>query len=493
MNIDSSSLPFISVICFIEQQNESLPYLISLYCCQDYPLSRRELIIFDTSAENQLEEICSLTEGKPDALNIRYIHTSRQLPSPEKVNEIERLAKGEHKVILAANEYYPNNYLRLVVMEKKPAPSPQYNIGFYMETAFHYQVYRPILRHLLEAGYACHLLISDNVPPGLLKEMQALLAKINDPRLYANTLSAVRSTKAEYHCLVSPYYTPALKGLAPIHIRAMYGLAKEQWNHAWWNVFYHRILCYSRYSQQALNINGNAVMVGNPRFDAWHNPPEDDAGLEDLKLDPKKPTLLYAPTFGELSSIPHWAKRLERLSRDYNIITKLHHGTLYRPEEAPSLSIARKFLKNRVIDHGLTFSIMRKADFVLTDNSGFIFDAIHAGKRTILLNWENMDALLEGQKTFSSPWSADQKIRSLLPVANNIEELRYWLSTEEKWRLLEPQLKDIRDNYCDAWQDGNAGLRAANSIIETLQEKIAPQQNALLYSLRQLIFPQESK
>ncbi len=48
-------------------------------------------------------------------------------------------------------------------------------------------------------------------------------------------------------------------------------LAKETWNHADWNRFYQRILCYSHYSQRALAHFGNAKAVGNPRFDAWHN------------------------------------------------------------------------------------------------------------------------------------------------------------------------------------------------------------------------------
>lgn len=70
--------------------------------------------------------------------------------------------------------------------------------------------------------------------------------------------------------------------LAAVNIRAMYGLAKETWNHADWNRFYQSILCYSHYSQQALAHFGSAKVVGNPRFDARHNGTFDRALPENI-------------------------------------------------------------------------------------------------------------------------------------------------------------------------------------------------------------------
>lgn len=236
-----------------------------------------------------------------------------------------------------------------------------------------------------------------------------MLAALDEPRLSGSRLSEVINRRQQYACLVSPYYTPALKPLAKVQVRAMYGLAKERWNHAWWNAFYHHILCFSHYSQQALDINGNARVVGNPRFDKWHRGEVDRSALAGLRLDAKKPTLLYAPTFGALSSIPHWAESLSRLSREYNLVVKLHHGTLHRAEEADDLAIVERHIKKRVTRHDLTLPLLQCADYVLTDNSGFIFDAIHAGKRVILLDWAGMDDLLAQDVTYSNPHSAEQK------------------------------------------------------------------------------------
>lgn len=380
-----------------------------------------------------------------------------------------------------------------VTEKKKEQQQPISNqlgktIGFYLETAFHYQLYKPMLSYLLDAGYHCDLLISDMVPKALLDEMCKLLDEIDEPRLSGTRLTEAKNRKQQYACLISPYYTPMLSGLARVQIRAMYGLAKESWNHAWWNAFYHHILCYSHYSQQALDINGNTTVVGNPRFDKWHRQEIDISALNGLKLDAKKPTLLYAPTFGELSSIPHWVEQLERLQRDYNVIIKLHHGTQHRGEEAKQLSQARRHLKKQVIRHDLSLPLLQRADYVLSDNSGFIFDAIHAGKRVILLDWEGMEDLLTDNKTYSNSHSPEQQIRSLLPTAKNMSDLRQYLSAEFDWQSLETPLAEIRKHYCDAFQDGFAGKRAAQAIMDAAAVSAPLQENTLLYSLQQKLF-----
>lgn len=140
-----------------------------------------------------------------------------------------------------------------------------------METSFHYTLYRPIITALQAQGQSCTLVINDRVFKPFLDEMLETLKNIDDPQLKGMRLSEMQTHGQRVKCLVSPYHTPALNGLAAVNIRAMYGLAKETWNHADWNRFYQSILCYSHYSQQALAHFGSAKVVGNPRFDAWHN------------------------------------------------------------------------------------------------------------------------------------------------------------------------------------------------------------------------------
>lgn len=341
-------------------------------------------------------------------------------------------------------------------------------IGFFMETAFHYTLYRPIITALQAQGQSCTLVINDRVFKPFLDNMLTMLSSIDDPQLKGMRLSVMQAHGQRVKCLVSPYYTPALNGLAAVNIRAMYGLAKEAWNHADWNGFYQRILCYSHYSQQALAHFGNAKVVGNPRFDTWHNDTFDRTIPDNIKLDERKPMLLYAPTFGALSSLPHWAEKLGHLNSDVNLICKLHHGTCSRPEEAASLALARRHLKQRIDSASHTQALLAKADYVLTDNSGFIFDAIHVDKRVILLDFPGMAELLDGEKSYSTPESADQRIREILPVAHDMAELRYLLSEAFDWSAVQARLTEIRHHYCDAFMDGKAGERAAMVIVEAL-------------------------
>lgn len=361
-------------------------------------------------------------------------------------------------------------------------------IGFYMESAFHYQLYQPMLRELLDAGYPCDLLISDAVPKAQLTEMCALLAEIDNPLLSGSRLSEVKNRQQQYACLIGPYYTPALHGLARVQIRAQYELAESGWNHAWWNAFYHHILCYSHYSQQALNINGNALVIGNPRFDKWYSQKIDATALASLKLDAKKPTLLYAPTAGALSSLPRWAEPLSRLTREYNIILKRPHDARHRSEEADALAKACHPLKKQVTRHDLTLPLLHAADYVLSDHSGFVFDAIHAGKRIVLLAWDGMEDPQVSDATHARTLRPEQVIRSHLPVARDMAQLRDCLAADYDWKGAEAAMNDIRQHYCDAFQDGHAGQRAARVIMDAVDNPRDPAESPLLHSLQKKLF-----
>lgn len=343
-------------------------------------------------------------------------------------------------------------------------------VAFYMETSFHYEVYRNIISVLLSKNVKCELLINDLIEKKFVAEMISGLNNIKMPGLTCTTLSCILQTEKKYHCLITPYYIRHLKNSAHIHIRALYGLAKNQWNHAHWNSDYHYILCYSDYTQTSLNVGDKAIVVGNPRFDDWHNNTWSRTLLDGIKIDPAKPTLLYAPTYGDLSSIPHWAERLGRMNKEYNIIAKLHHRTLYKESERNMLKLVRRFIKNIVSDSATTFALLDCADYVITDNSGFIFDAINADKKVILLNWPGMEKLLINQASYSSVDSPEQKVREFMPVATDMQDIRRYLSADYPWENLNTSLQQIKTHYCDAFNDGMAGLRAALVIVEALHE-----------------------
>lgn len=349
-----------------------------------------------------------------------------------------------------------------------PIISKDICIGFFMETSFHFEVYRNIIAALLKQNIRCELVINDVIEPEFVSEMLTSLEKIKIAGLDCTLLSAALNHSKTYSCMVTPYYLQYLEGIANVHVRTLYGLAKNQWNHAPWNEKYSAILCYSHYTKKSLSLDDKTYIVGNPRFDDWHNNNYANTSPENISIQPEKKTILYAPTYGELSSIIPWAEKLSRLSHEYNIITKLHHGTLCKKSEAIALKTVRRHIKNIVTDSNVTFSLLEKADYVITDNSGFIFDAINADKKIILLDWPGMETLLAEGKSFSSVDSPEQQVRAFMPVARDMVDLRRYLADDYPWQEHAGQLQHIKTEYCDAFNDGMAGQRAAQVIIDSI-------------------------
>lgn len=342
------------------------------------------------------------------------------------------------------------------------------NIAFIMETSFHYYVYSSILYFLIENRVNVDIIINDLIESDFVNDMLNELGRINNNKINYLLLSSVLKNGKKYDCLVSTYYIPYAESIAKKHVRAMYGLAKNEWNHANWNAKYDLILCYSSYSEEALKERSNVSVVGNPRFDKWHKKEFTVQLPDNIKLSPSKKTILYAPTYGDLSSIPHWAEKLSRLQYDFNIILKLHHGTIFRNTERKSLKICKRFFDNIIYNSDSTFTLLAASDYVISDNSGFIFDAINAKKRIILLNWDGMQSLLQKNKSYSTADSPEQKVRDYLPTAADILDIRKYLSNDEHWDNYESINSKLILKYCDAFNDGLAGQRAAKAILDLI-------------------------
>ncbi|WP_165431015.1 glycosyltransferase [Atlantibacter hermannii] len=332
------------------------------------------------------------------------------------------------------------------------------SIGFFIAAPFHWQVYQPIVSHLLAAGQRCELLINDTVDAGLLREISALLEGITDPRLRGSRLTEARQRKQRYAVLVSTHYHPMLQGLARRHVRAMAGIAEPQWDHAWWNAFYHRILCYAPMSQQALNIAGTACLVGNPRFDALSSPE-----CQTVRRADARPTLIYAPKLDDADNVARWATTLGRLTSQFNLITVMQHGGQYFTPREETVAQVKRSLKKRITDTAQTLAWVRQADIVIGDNRALLFDALHLGKPVIALSGA---AVL-----------ADEP----MPVVSDITQLRHALDTAAPLFT-----GSQRRHWCDAFLDRQAGARAAEAIVAELN---APDDgNSLLASLQHKLF-----
>ncbi|NGY75638.1 hypothetical protein F6Y02_02440 [Bacillus megaterium] len=164
--------------------------------------------------------------------------------------------------------------LRKLISSIENAASGFY-VGFFIETSFHYYVYESIINELVKQGVNCHLIINDNFENDqetieMYKDLVSFVENLDRNDIEANTISVIKTNEFKYDCMVSPYYSIWLDGIADRHVRAAYGLlAKDFWNYSWWNVFYDRILCYSEYDYSRLNIFNSGVIIGNPKFDDW--------------------------------------------------------------------------------------------------------------------------------------------------------------------------------------------------------------------------------
>ena len=88
--------------------------------------------------------------------------------------------------------------------------------------------------------------------------------------------------------------------------------------------------------------------------------------------------MLYLPTYGKSNSINDIADELFKLKDKYTIITKLHHGTNYFNYESQKRDKLNALFSECYDSKYPLENLLSRADVVLSDNSGSIFDAIYA-------------------------------------------------------------------------------------------------------------------
>lgn len=401
------------------------------------------------------------------------------------INQIINIAFQEYSDSKHLN-YLLNSIREIISKRNKIKEHPSFYVGFFLETTFHYYVYESIINELVNRGVKCHLVINDSYEKNpeteyMYNDLVNFINKLERSDIEAYTVSIIRQYNFKYDCLVSCYYSSELNGLAKKHVRTPYGLlSKEFWNYAWWNVFYDKILCYSEYDYSRLNIYNNCTIVGNPKFDKWFR--NDIENLNEVKqkfyLEAGKPTILYAPTYGKLSSIDDWIEEINKLQNSYNVVIKLHHGTALRESEKNRRKYINENFKNVTSDQNDNFALLKLSDYVLTDNSGMIFEAMLANKKILLLNPEFKLPIEEN--------SGEKLIRDTIVGLNKGSNIEDYLRDT---RLFEEQEKSIKKviNKIYTLNDGCSGERAAKEIIKLLENDGA-EKSPFLLSLRQVIF-----
>lgn len=164
-----------------------------------------------------------------------------------------------------------------------------------------------------------------------------------------------------------------------------YGYAKEAHNFGAWRSFADVCMTFGPYASRKLEPFCHTAATGNPRFECWNDGSFHARARSRFagRLDPAKKTLLYAPTWGSLSSITRFATAIRDLSADHNVILKVHHNT--QGFDGATLNDLRgKFGIIHGADEDIV-ELLAVSDALVSDFSGAIFDAIHARVPVLLL------------------------------------------------------------------------------------------------------------
>lgn len=172
------------------------------------------------------------------------------------------------------------------------------------------------------------------------------------------------------------------------------------------NVKFDILTCSSEYDQKIFQrifpSTTNIQPIGLPRnYELVHHNYNRDETIAELKLDPKKPILLYAPTFREYQQTKSgstyltnpFSKETEKwLSEHYNVLMRGHYFT-ESIEDNPFIDVSGYEDLNE---------LMRVSDLLVTDYSSIMFDYALLGK-PIFLYMYDFDQYLANRGTYVDP------------------------------------------------------------------------------------------
>lgn len=179
-----------------------------------------------------------------------------------------------------------------------------------------------------------------------------------------------------YKILFSPYPTiEAIRRAQFIYqIRMPYSTISAKPNPVYnteFKIDYDAIICFNKYEPPFLSCYG-AECYAVPYW-KYHNLKNDHAKS-------KKPTLLILPTFGQdTSCIQYLTKQvIDEIKNHYKIAIKAHHAIHFGRDGKDAFKIIQE-LSDEFYDSDTAISeLLPKADLVLSDNSGSIFEAIYS-------------------------------------------------------------------------------------------------------------------
>lgn len=367
----------------------------------------------------------------------------------------------------------------------KNNPNQKAKIGFLCDYPFHYYVYKNIYRYLPNSEF----ILTNEIYPFSNYYDNRLLEMISffeNKRVYWKIFHKKISYPADffskYEILVSPLYRGCIAreyNKDKKKVRVLYGPGKDLIDFGIGNCYFDLILTYGKYSQRHLRPYAKTRMVGYPKFDDWFNGNIDKGDLNYLRkrINPNKKTILYVPTYGNLSSMDDFRDKITELTKYFNLIIKFHHISLWDEEKK-----IKKFLNNRkIISSDKEKDILPLfflADVVVSDNSGAIFEAVLTDKPVVLLGKLDKGFLekpksLRVKRKYLQPAltyadSIEQRIRKpgkeigiVVEKGDDLEKaVRDSIGDNS---IIVKRRKELKDSLFSC-NDGKSGYRAAQEI-----------------------------
>lgn len=232
-------------------------------------------------------------------------------------------------------------------------------------------------------------------------------------------VSEVIAKRQRYEVLVSNHVVdlavgrargkgPLITLLGNANLRMMYAAGKSGWNLADWNALYDGVLCFGPYHADAFakRFDLSVFQMGYPRFDRYFEaPPDLDALRRELECDPAKPTIVWLPTWRDLSSVGHFNAEVAALRDEFNVVVKVH-PLMPRSEPERVAALFSLGLNAVIDDAGDNLPLYQLADYMLFDYGGPPFGAIYTSKRFVLLNVPDAD-----KDALTGPDSPDLMLR----------------------------------------------------------------------------------
>jgi len=364
---------------------------------------------------------------------------------------------------------FSNPYTQEMSIYTPPAKTTKIDIkqkiAFFIHTADLFHHYGPVLKKLPSNSF-------DIITHGSDSEKNKV-RKIAIENKY-NTIDAemIVISGEKYQAIISNHFMfPFIKKLSKHHIRFMYALGKANHNFAKWNENYDLILCFGPYQAQKMQAHSHATLfqMGYPRYDNYFNQPYDKEHIKtELRLDKTKKTIVWLPTWLELSSIDLFADKMSTLTPLYNVIVKCH--PLSKSEEPQKIKKLENLPFSLVIsepyDNLKLFSI---ADFVFSDYGGTAFGALYLDKKLLLLNMPNPE-----NDPLTGKESPDILLRKEITNVDikqfhKVEEI---LNDTHQWESQKQARKKLRNKYFTPSYGFSADLAALAisnylDIIET--------------------------